>query len=152
MKSKLLVPAAIALVAIGGGITIYNNISRRNSVPIDNNVEIGKEGGRSEAFPTNFPVYPGAELESSYDSKGEEVEATSVIWVAQGSLKEISDFYRKELTIRGWKVESVLEDKESVTFSFERGDSFGFIGVGKQDVESVIISVTIGARFESLSI
>jgi len=43
-KPKLLVPAAIALVAIVGGIPIYNSISRRNSVPVDNNVEIREEG------------------------------------------------------------------------------------------------------------
>jgi hypothetical protein len=146
-KTLVLILFVIALLVAVTGMVLRSTINNSTSpASTDETSDFVEE--QSSNLPEDFPVFPGAELESSYDSKGDGVEAISVIWIAQGSLKEISDFYREGLQSRGWEVESVLEDEESVTFSFERGDSFGFVGLGKQDGESVIISVTIGARFE----
>lgn len=99
-------------------------------------------------FPEDFPIYPEAKIESAFTSKGDEVKAMSVIWMASDSLDSVSAYYTSELARAGWIVNSTLEDESSVTLSFEKAGEQGFIGIGKQDDGFVIISVTIGASFE----
>lgn len=113
--------------------------------------ETGEEVAKGvflESFPVDFPVYPDSEIESSSIAEGSEREAISVAWTADGSLSEVSEYYKVELEREGWEALSTFEDEESVIFSFEKEQSYGFIGIGKKDSDKVIISVTIGAKFE----
>ena len=115
-------------------------------------VTIEESEGLPENFPADFPIYPDAQIENAFTSKGEEIEAQSVIWMVQDSFKKVSEFYSTNLEKRGWKIDSTFESEDSVTFSIAKGAVQGFVGIGKGEDEFVVISVTIGARFEEPTI
>ena len=92
-----------------------------------------------------FPTYPGATEESSYTTEGDN-KATSIVWKTDDSISEVSSFYNKELEMGGWEITSIIENENSTTFSFTRGESYGFAGIGKGKGDFTIISVTIGLR------
>lgn len=102
------------------------------------------ENGESTLL-DDFPVYPGASVESSFTSEGDK-KATSVVWKTDDDISEVSSFYKQELEKTGWIVTSNIENDLSTTFSFEMDNKFGFIGIGEGEGSSTVISVTIGSR------
>lgn len=149
----VIVGIAIAAVSLSGIINSRRDEEdelRKDTLRSKQNLEnlVIEEEKISDNLPKDFPIYPNAKLESAYSSKGEEVEATSVIWRTKGSVEEIGDYYKTQLKSSGWQLKDETEELETVTFSFERGDTIGFLGLGKEDSDNVFISVTLGANRE----
>ncbi len=128
-KVKLYLP--IGIIVLIAGVFIYNNsIKSQRNDEITSQSEVEEQNGDSfqveegilpSGFPQDFPIYPEAKLESSYQSKGDEVRATSVVWLVRASLDSVSGFYKSELVKSGRKINSTLEDENSVIISFEKG-------------------------------
>jgi len=150
---KTLILILIVLLAVlAGGIllksTINNSANRHRvdeTVEVDSEQKEGLVGENSipQNFPQDFPIYLNTKLEIAYTSKGEEIEAISIIWISNDTLKQVSDFYKIELTNKGWVVAPGHEDEKSIVFSVDKGGTFGFIGIGKGENGKTIISVTI---------
>ncbi|MFV1916926.1 MAG: hypothetical protein ACC618_00335 [Patescibacteria group bacterium] len=156
-QKTLIISLAATAIVIFVAVSILRNTINNSTglVGTDDTQEFEEqeEGVAGEAeipsnFPKDFPIYLEAKLDSVYTSKGEEIEAISVIWVTNASLNEVSEFYRSGLENSGWEVELVLEDDESTTYTFKRGEAFGFLGIGRNDEDTTTISVTVGASFE----
>lgn len=146
--SKILVIiAAVLIVIVGAALVSYAKYKKQeigvnsNSIQENKDELKGEEGG----IPSDFPVYPEAVIESSYSTEGDK-KATSVVWKTDANVSEVSAFYKKELENGDWTITSNIENENSNTYSFEKDDKFGFIGIGKGEGGVTIISVTIGLR------
>jgi hypothetical protein len=104
--------------------------------------------GLPENFPQDFPIYPDAAIEDSFITKGEEVEAQSVVWVTEGTVEEVGKYYDDQLAAGGWNVEYTSGDESSIVFSFSKGEVAGFAGIGITEEGLVVSSVTVGTSFE----
>lgn len=113
-----------------------------NSVLQENKDKLRSEEG---GIPSDFPVYHEAVIESSYTSEGDK-KATSVVWETDDDISEVYSFYKQELEKEDWEITSNIENENSSTYSFEKDNKFGFIGIGIGEGGLTIISVTIGSR------
>ncbi len=152
-----------AILIVGAGFLTFINSTKRykgdaavNKADFEEKndfaSQIEEEVVLPSEFPQDFPIYPEAKLENSYQSKGEEVNAVSVIWLVPETLEKVSSFYKRELEDTGRRVVATFEDENSVTMSFEKGQEEGFIGIGSEEGNVVIVSVTIGESFKEPSI
>ncbi len=105
-----------------------------------------EEGGElPEDFPKDFPIYPEAELTSSWSASGEETEGISLIWETGDSVGKVSEYYKKELVDGGWKLSFSTETEDTVTVGFEKNDSSGFLGITIEEEKTTIL-VTLGVK------
>lgn len=161
-KAKLYVIAGVILI-VGAGVLVFINSTKRyegdtavNQADFEEknsfSSQIEEGVALPSSFPQDFPIYPEAKLENSYQSEGSEVNAVSVIWLVPETLEKVSSFYKRELKNSGRNVSATFEDENSVTMSFEKGQEEGFIGIGSEEGNFVVVSVTIGASFKEPSI
>ena len=150
----LIVSLAVLIV----GIFLFVNFNRRKAL-LQKDADLTQETSVSEdagiGLPDDFPVYPSATEDSSYSTEGDK-KATSVVWKTEGTISEVSSFFNKELEIGNWEITSKIKNDDSTTFSFTRGENYGFIGIGKGPSFAeasegkgggvTVISVTIGER------
>ncbi len=80
------------------------------------------------------------------------MNAVSVIWLVPETLEKVSSFYKRELENTGRKVSATFEDENSVTMSFGKDQEEGFIGIGSEEDNFVVVSVTIGESFKEPTI
>lgn len=99
-----------------------------------------------ESFPKDFPVYPVSDLINSWTASGNETKGLSVVWETQDSVSQVSKFYKEELPNAKWTISSSYQLDDSSTFSFEKENISGFVGVTKGKEGRTAISVTIGVR------
>ena len=113
----------------------------------------GKEGDFSfqegttmpDSFPQDFPLYPDSKVASSWSSKAEGGLGISVALDSSDSIEKIAEFYQKELPSKGWLITSNFDQEMSKTFSFEKGEQKGLVGITEEDGKAVI-SITINLR------
>jgi hypothetical protein len=60
-------------------------------------------GGRNQ-IPTDFPVYPNAQLESAFASRSGSCTTVTATWSTTDSAASVRDFYRRELSAGDWTV------------------------------------------------
>ena len=148
-SKTLIIITASLLVFVVAALVIYTKI-KDNYLGQDNNSSQENRDDLSSYendLLSDFPIYPGATEESSYTTEGDN-KATSIVWKTDDSISEVSYFYNKELEMGGWEITSIIENENSTTLSFTRGESYGFVGIGKGEGDITIISVTIGERVE----
>ena len=102
-----------------------------------------EEGELPDSFPSDFPVYPGAKLASSWVADGDNTDGLSLIWETEDAVSKVSNYYENELEKAGWTLSITSKTEDSATFSFEKDDARGFIGVTIEE-SKVIISLTLG--------
>lgn len=103
-------------------------------------------GSLPEGFPSDFPVYPGAKVVSSSTVQGEKDSGMSVVWETSDSQATVADYYKKELPAAGYSVVSTFAANDSLTISFKKGETEGFMGVTSGEGGKTTISVTIGVQ------
>lgn len=159
-KTKLYLIAGLTLIVVAGSFIYMNSIKKTREDAVNNLTEAEDQGETSPltdgtslpaGFPSDFPIYPEAQLESAYESKGEDVKATSVVWLVSASLENVSEFYMSELIKSGRKISSTLEDENSTIISFEKEKEKGFIGIGRKE-GNIVISVSFGTSFKEPTI
>lgn len=97
-------------------------------------------------WPNDFPIYPGVKIEGSSSMESEGTKGVSVVWESDDSVDEVAEFYKKELPLKGWTVTSSFTQDESSTFSFNKGESEGILGMTRKDTGKTSISATIGVK------
>jgi ABC-type glycerol-3-phosphate transport system permease component len=141
---KLFVPIFLIILLISlivGILYIYIKQSKSDKDITRNSEELK---GKSDLL-EDYPVYPGAILESSFTTEGDN-KATSSVWKTDDSISEVYSFYTKELEEGDWEITSIVENENLTALSFTRGESYGFAGIGKAERNLTVISVTIGLR------
>lgn len=98
------------------------------------------------SFPSDFPVYSGAKIDSSWSAESEGTKGVSVVWDSGDKVAAIAEFYQKELPLKGWTITSTFTQDDSATFSFKKGETEGILGIAKKDTGKLSISVTIGVK------
>ena len=162
----LLILAAVIVVAVvlggifyrkAGGLIVGNIFSRLTggTVDVDNDgekvtvsLEEGEfsfeEGGSlPDNFPSDFPIYPDAELASSWTASGDDTDGISLIWETEDSVSGVGNYYESELEAAGWTLSFTSETEDSITYAFEKNDVSGFIGITVEESKTVI-SLTLG--------
>lgn len=106
-----------------------------------------EEGGKiPDTFPNDFPVYPGAKVASSFTSTGDNnSKGVSVLWETGDSLEKVGKFFETELAENGWKITANFSSEDSITFTIEKGETGGVVGITPQD-DKTAISVTLGVK------
>ncbi len=114
----------------------------------DENQEISFESGGKlpEGFPKDFPIYPGATLVSSFSAKGENGDGLSVVWETGDPFAKVAEFYKKGLEDGSWTIVSSYEKQGSLTSTFKKGETEGFVGIAAEEGGKVTISATIGVK------
>jgi hypothetical protein len=92
----------------------------------------------------DIPVPPGAKefKKATQDIDGKKVEFTH--YTSSSSIEEIKEFYRKNLTFRGWKERDVLEDAKAVpelAQSVALKEMMGYNLVFEKGDENVLINI-----------
>lgn len=106
----------------------------------------GTEGNLPEGFPTDFPLYPGAKIGSSWNANAENNKGYSLILETSDKPVEVDKYYKEELVKKGWKITSQFTDQTSSTYTFEKGTLNGLVGIAVGEEGKTAISVTIGAK------
>ena len=148
-SKTLIIIAAVLIVFVGGALIIYAKTKSSYLGQDKNTSQEYRDELKSKEndLLSDFPIYPGTTEESSYTTEGDN-KATSIVWKTDDSISEVSTFYNKELEMGGWEITSKIENENSTTLSFTRGERYGFVGIGKGEGDFTIISVTIGERVE----
>jgi len=94
-------------------------------------------------FSDQFPIFEGASIDESWESKTETAYAMSVVWRVEEEIENVFNFYEEELTLAGYEINVLSSELESYTVSFSNSIETGFIGIVK-DGNDTLISVTIG--------
>ena len=103
-----------------------------------------EEGGKlPDNFPSDFPVYPKAELASSWMASGNDTDGLSLIWETEDTVSKVGNYYESELKNAGWTLSFTSETEDSTTFAFEKNGVRGFIGITVEESKTVI-SLTLG--------
>lgn len=106
-----------------------------------------QEGGKlPEEFPSDFPIYPGAKITSSWTSSGDDAKGISVVWETNDSPDKVANYYKSSIESKGWKTTASFSSEGTTTYSFEKGESTGFVGIAKGEEGKTTISVTIGVK------
>jgi len=103
------------------------------------------EGKLPDGFPSDFPIYPGAKLTSSWTTTGEDSKGISVVWETTDSVTQVKLFYKDKLTAGGWKIDNELAQETMQTISFEKDKTSGFVGLAESNGK-LTISVTLGIK------
>lgn len=135
------------LSTLSGGKVKVNVGDNKVSYKTDEGEFSFEEGGKlPDGYPSDLPIYPGAKLTSSWSTSDDDSKGMSLIWGTNDSIGQVADYYKKELEAKGWKITSSFSQAETSTYSFEKGGTSGFVGVGKGDKQNTNISVTIGFK------
>lgn len=102
------------------------------------------EGKLPEGFPSDFPLYPEAQITSSWNSASNDGQGSSLVLETTKTPEEVNSFYKKELEAKGWKVTNSFSSEETFTYTFEKGDLSGLVGIAPGEEGKTAISVTIG--------
>lgn len=103
------------------------------------------EGELPDGFPSDFPIYPGAKLTSSWTTASEDSKGVSVVWETTDSVTQVKSFYKDKLTASGWKIDNELAQEAMQTISFEKDKTSGFVGLAESSGK-LTISVTLGIK------
>ena len=105
--------------------------------------ELIKDGKPPEGFPKDFPVYPNSHIVSGWQEVQDENRGYSIIIETGDSINDVYNYYKTELTKRGWALGSDIKTADTGTVSFEKEGSRGFVGMSKK-VDKVEVLATIG--------
>lgn len=110
---------------------------------------INSGGSLPSDFPSDFPVYSGAKLAGSFSAKGDDggnSTGTSVVWETSDDATKVGTYYKSQLAAAGYTIVTEYSSAGSTTFTFEKGDISGFMGVTKGSDGKTAISVTLGTK------
>ena len=144
---KFLVLAFLVFVLILLSIGVFRVIKEitTNFNPTDSNQQAKTLKEQGENFPSDFPLFPGAVLIDSSEIESAQGKGFSIIWETSNPFPEVADYYRAQLTEKGWLITSSFEKEESFTFTFEKEKVKGFLGVTANNGKTVV-SATIGVN------
>jgi hypothetical protein len=118
----ILVGSAVSSVVILAGIiTLFVTV-----------VVPGFEFGGKDQIPADFPVYPGAKLESAFASEYEDCTTVTATWSTSAPPSQVIDFYRAQLNTGPWTLTDSSRGREGFDFDFHSNS-----GVHREGVVTV---------------
>lgn len=120
------------------GVTGQNvNVSGGENVTIktgDGEVNINSDGKVPDSFPKDFPIYPNSKVTGSFSTNGkDDTKGSSVVWESSDTTAKVSEFYKNELPKAGYTIVTDYTSGDTMTLTFEKSGTSGFIGVGSSD-------------------
>lgn len=106
--------------------------------------------GRQElvqGFPEDVPVYPGADVEASWQVSQAEQEGVTASFVTDDALDKVERFYRDNLATSGWQVNNTMTAAGSVVFIAEKDNRSAWITLS-EDNGQVTINILVGTKGE----
>ena len=135
------------LSAITGGKVGIGGDKNKVTLKSDEGEFSFQEGGKlPDGFPSDFPVYPGAKITSSWTSSGDDSKGISVVLETSDAPTKVADYYKTNIESKGWKTTASFSSEGTTTYSFEKGTTNGFVGIAKGEEGKTNISVTIGVK------
>ena len=92
-------------------------------------------GGRGQ-IPGDFPVYPGAHLESAFASVSGRCTSVTATWSTSDNAASVIDFYRRELAAGDWTVTDSNRSTEIFFQSVSAPSREGYVSVLTQPYSS----------------
>lgn len=153
-KAHLILISILLLVLVLGlsGWVIFRKVLDKVSFEKQNSlnykdaateVSLNKENSLPNGFPTDFPIYPGAKITTSWKTEEEGAQGYSLVLETSDSLEKVTSFYNSELTKTAWNIENTIKEVNSGAISFNKDGSKGFIGLVENE-SKVIISLSLG--------
>jgi len=129
----------------GGNVKVGNDGGKVTFENSEGKVSFEEGGKLPEGFPSDFPVYSGAKVASSFTANTDGKDGMSVVWETNDSADDVSAFYKSNLVAKGWKVTASFEQDGALTSTFEKEGWGGFMGVTSAEGKTTI-SATIGVK------
>lgn len=124
------------LSALTGGKANFD-ISKNEVVVKDkegNEITVGGEGTKlPKDYPNSLPQPTGGKVVTSWTSTTDEGMGISVVWEVSGSIDSEYEAYKAAIEKAGYKITATFSANETMTFSFEKDNEQGSVGVGKGD-------------------
>jgi hypothetical protein len=137
----LVASAATSLVVFGALITLFLTVFIPALVL----------GGKSE-IPDDFPVYPGAQLESAFASGVEDCVTVDATWTTSDDVPSVVRFYKERLATGAWALTDSREHLGQIDLAFE-GSSFphreGSVTVSSESYQSGRTHISLVMRKSS---
>jgi len=127
MKRLLFMVGLLSLLAVasacGGG-------EKEITIPGDGgNVKVTTGGELPSDFPSDFPIFKGADLTGSIKGEQEGQSGFFVTWETDSSQDDVTNFYKEALDKDPWKTSGVITTGEGAMITFARADNEGFGGL-----------------------
>ncbi len=144
-------------IETGGGKLAEKIIEQGLGKDVDANIDKdnfeikGKDGSFSTSkklpdnFPSDVPVYPGSQVESSLKATGNDQvsESVTVSLSTSDSYEKVVNFYKSQLPTNGWNVTATYEAGDSFTTTGEKGNRSLYVTVGGQEGKiTIVLSIT----------
>lgn len=151
-KFVVIVAPIIIILSIVLGLKYFSAKNNQETItPVNTNgqkdeeeiVSVDLEGELPADFPNNFPVFKGAEIEESWETRNKDAYAMSILWRVESTPEDVFDYYEQEFTLAGYVINVLSSESDSYTISFDDSNEKGFVGIVK-DGKDTIISATIG--------
>ena len=104
----ILIASAVIWLAVGIGLfTLFITVF----------IPLVQFGGRSE-IPNDFPVYPGAQLQSATASGFNGCTTVTASWSTRDDPTTVTDFYKTALSEQSWTLIDTRQHLRSISFFF----------------------------------
>ncbi|MDA8187675.1 MAG: hypothetical protein M0T85_06005 [Dehalococcoidales bacterium] len=145
--------AIIALLVTGCGQVAQKAVEQATGVQVNqkgDSVTVKGKDGQSVQFSSqmpdelkDFPVPQGFKLDSSgsMSSGGDKLSVAS--WKGNGTVQDVAQFYKKNLTEKGWKEESSFNSQDGGLLNYSKGEQSATITIDKKD-SGIEISLLLG--------
>lgn len=101
-----------------------------------------RENSLPKDLPADFPIYPQSKVDSSWSNEEENVLGLSAILKTSDSMEQVNLYYKENLVMAGYKITNEFKNNDSITISFSKDKTSGFIGIAGGETTS--ISITLG--------
>jgi hypothetical protein len=100
-------------------------------------------GSLPSNWPSDAPQYPGAKILYSGSSNPQTGETgSSVAFQVNATAQTVVDFYKRELTAKGWKIDSTITTGPATTLGATKGGRTFYVYI--VDAGNGTVSVTVG--------
>lgn len=148
---KIAIPAFLSALFVAGiyGLRAFRSEEAPSETQVvlknQERVEENLQTSIPEEFPDSFPVYPNSQVRDSWISQEDSILGMSVVWISDDSIDDISSFFKDAFSESDWRYQEIDSTEESFTLTVEKEEISGFVGVTKEDDQSMI-SVTLGVE------
>ena len=133
----LFVAAGAVFVACGG------DDNKTIDVPGGGEINVGE--GVPDAFPDDFPVYPGADSKGGYSGEQDGQQGVVALWETGDSAEDVVAFYEEQLDGDPWASEGSFNSAGTSIISFTNDSANQAGGVSISEVDgTTTISVFLG--------
>lgn len=92
----------------------------------------------------NFPAPQGFKISESGSMAGDKANGNLAMasWQGKGSVKDVSDFYKKSMVDQGWKQESALDAEDMSQLQYTKGQNQAVVTISSE-TDGVAVQVML---------